>query len=196
MSELEDHKSFTVPTSSSTPYKLGTQLCYRSSSTDSICSMTPLDKGVYGSFSYYGPPGFSRGGNTPMASVAGLQHISSSMWQPPGLTSLHLQFTTETLNTEQSTEIYHLVAECQALNTDLAKQFQTLSGLEVMHHAMAQATAHETINAGCMAWNAAYSILSDGQALDKKHEETLQQLCLEADKAWKDTNNVEFNHQL
>ena len=102
----------------------------------------------------------------------------------------------QTLNAEQSKEIFNLAAECQVLSTDLAKQFQTLSGLKAMHHAMAQATAHETINVGWMARNVAYSILPEGQAQDKKHEETLQQLCAEADKAWKDTNNLVFNHQL
>ena len=86
--------------------------------------------------------------------------------------------------------------QCQALDTELAKQFQTLSRLEGMHCATAQDTANETINAGHMAWNVAYSVLPDGQALDKKCEETLQQLYMEANKAWKDTNNVVFNHQL
>ena len=93
-------------------------------------------------------------------------------------------------------EIFYLVAECQALGTELAKQFQTLCGLEVMHHAVAQATVHETINVGWMAKNTAYSILPDDQALDKKCEETLQQLHTEADQAWKDTNKLVFNHQL
>ena len=55
MCELEDHGSFTVLTSSSTPNKLGTQLHYQSSSTDSRLSMTPLDVGLYNSFSYHGP---------------------------------------------------------------------------------------------------------------------------------------------
>ena len=105
------------------------------------------------------------------------------MWQPPGLTSLHLLLTTETLNAEQTTEIYHLVAECQALGTELAKKFQTLSRLEAMHHAVAQATAYKAINVGYMVQSTAYSILPDGQASDKKHEETLQQLCVEADRA-------------
>ena len=65
-----------------------------------------------------------------------------------------------------------------------------------MHHTVAQATAHETINVGQMAQNAAYSILPDDKTWDKKHEETLQQHCAEADKAWKDTNDLVFNHQL
>ena len=82
LSELKDHGSFTVPTSSSTANKLGTQPCHCSSSTDSQSSMMPLDMGLYSSFSYYGPPGFGRGGNTPVPNVAGSQHVSSSMWQP------------------------------------------------------------------------------------------------------------------
>ena len=98
----------------------------------------------------------------------------------------------QTLSAEQSTEVLNLVAECQVLSTELAKQFQTLPGLEAMHHA----AAHETINAGWMAQKAAYSILFDGQTQDKKQEQTLQQLCAEADKAWKDTNDLVFNHQL
>ena len=61
---------------------------------------------------------------------------------------------------------------------------------------MVQATAHETINVGQMAQNVAHSILPEGWTLDKKHEETLQQLCAKADKAWKDTNDLVFNHQL
>ena len=128
-----------------------------------------------------------------MTSVAGSYHISSSAWQPPGLTSPPAM---QTLNTEQSTEIFNLAAECQALSTDLVKLFQKLSGLEMMHHAPAEATAHETINVGQMAQNTVYSVLSVGQTWDKKHEETLQQLCTKANKAWKDTNDLVFQHQL
>ena len=196
MSELEDHGSFTVPTSSSTPNKLWTQLHPRSSSTDSRFSMTPDDAGLYNSFSHYGPPGFSRGGTTPMASIARSQHVSNSMWQPPGLIPCTCSLPTGKLNAEQSTEIFNLAAECQALSTELAKQFQRLSRLEVVHHATAQATAHETINVGQMAQDVAYSLLQDDQTWDKKCEETLQQLRTEADKAWKDTNDLVFNHQL
>ena len=65
-----------------------------------------------------------------------------------------------------------------------------------MHHTVAQATANKTINAGWMAQNAAYSILLGDQTHDKKHEETLQQLCAKADQAWKDTNDLVFNHQM
>ena len=107
--------------------------------------MMPLDSGLYNSFSYSGPAGFCKGGATPMTSVAGSHHVSSTVWQPPGLTSPPAM---QTLNAEQSTEIFNLVAECQALSTKLAEQFQTLSRLKAILRAMAQATAHETINAG------------------------------------------------
>ena len=63
-----------------------------------------------------------------------------------------------------------------------------------MHYTAAQATAHKKM--GQMAHNVAYSILLDDQTHDKKHEETLQQLCTEADQAWKDTKDLVFNHQL
>ena len=87
VSELEDHRSFTMLTSFSTPNKLRTQQHYLSSSTNSRLSMMPLDSGLYNSFSYSGLTGFCKGGATPMTSVAGSHHVSSSLWQPPGLTS-------------------------------------------------------------------------------------------------------------
>ena len=100
-----------------------------------------------------------------MTSVAGLHHVSSSIWQPPGLT---FPPAMQTLNAEQSTEIFNLAAECQTLSTELAKQFQTFSRLEAMHQTMVQATAHETINVRWMAQNVAYSILPEGHTWDKK----------------------------
>ena len=182
MSELEDHGSFTMPTSSSTPNKLRTQQHYQSSSTNNRLSVTPLDMGIYKSISFYGPPGCGRDGATPMTSFAGSHHVSSSIWQPPGLTSPPAM---QTLIAEQSTEIFNLVAECQVLSTELSKQFQTISGLEAMHHT----AAHEMINVGWMAWNTAYSILPYGQTWDKKHEETLQWLHAKADNPWKEPND-------
>ena len=148
MSELEDHRCFTVPTGSSTPNKSGSQQHYRSSSTNSRLSTMPLDTRLYNSFSYSGPTGFYRYEGTPTTSVAGSYLVSSSIWQPPGLTSSPAM---QTLNVEQSTEIFNLAAECQALSTDLAKQFQKFSGLEAMHRTAAQAKAHKTINVGQMA---------------------------------------------
>ena len=91
--------------------------------------------------------------------------------------------------------IHQLAAECQALGSELAKQFQNLSGLEAIHHHAAQATAQETIDVGCMAHNAAFSTITANQT-DQKHQHSLCQFCTEADQAWKDTNDVIFSHQL
>ena len=63
-----------------------------------------------------------------------------------------------------------------------------------MHHAMAQATAHETINAGHMAHNATFSAITANQP-DGDCEEFLCQFH-EANQAWKDMNDVIFSHQL
>ena len=101
----------------------------------------------------------------------------------------------DTLSTRQAVEIYQLATECQALGAELAKQFQNLSRLEAIHHAAAQATAHETINARRMAHNAAFSAITTNQP-DADHEEFLHQFHAEADQAWKDTNDIIFSHQL
>ena len=159
----------TVPNLSSTPYKPEVHPHYHSSSTDNRCSQTPMDLSLYNSFGYHSPPGFGRGGVTPVGSVAGSQHISA----------------------QQTTEIFHLGAKCQVLGTQLDKQFKTLSRMEVMHHATAQVTTHKTINTGYVGRGVACSILMNGGDSDKKHEETLQKLCEEGDKAWEDTNNVD-----
>ena len=71
----------------------------------------------------------------------------------------------------------------QAMGTQLAKEFQQLSGLEAMHHATAQATAHETINRGHVERGAAYNILMHANAPDKKWEKTLWKLHREANQA-------------
>ena len=92
-------------------------------------------------------------------------------------------------------EIYQLATECQALGAELAKEFQNLSGVEAVHHTAAQATAHETINVGCMACNAAFSTITANQPKGD-HEKFLCQFCAEVDQAWRDTNDVIFSHQL
>ena len=60
---------------------------------------------------------------------------------------------------------------------------------------MAQTTAHETINAGCMAHNGAFSTITADQP-DADCEEFLHQFHTEADQAWKDTNDIFLSHQL
>ena len=101
----------------------------------------------------------------------------------------------DTLSTRQATEIYQLAAECQALGSELAKQFQNLSRLEAVHCAAAQATAHKTINAGSMAHSATYGIATATQT-DEEQESSMCRLCFEANQAWKDANEVIFSHLL
>ena len=97
----------------------------------------------------------------------------------------------DTLSAEQVVGIYQLATECQALGAELAKQFQNLSRLEVVHHAM----VHKTINVGCMAYNVSFSMIAANQP-DRDYEKFLHQVHAEADQAWKDMNDVIFSHQL
>ena len=170
MSESEDQVSFAPPSSTSTPNKIGSMPHFHSNSSDSRHSMTPLDTSLYGSFSYPGPTGMGHSSVTPVTSVAGSQRVTSSMWQLPRLFSPPLMSAMDILSTGQAVEIYQLATECQALGMELTKQFQNLSRLETMHHAVAQATAHKTINAGHMAHNATFSTIAANQP-DGDHEE-------------------------
>ena len=122
--------------------------------------------------------------------------ITSTVYAPTGVFSPNLQINSENLTAEQAPDMYNLVVEFQALDTKLANEFQTLSGLEAIHHAVAQATTHEIINAGCTAQSEAYGLLPRDQDHKPKHKETPQQLLTEADKVWKDTNDVMYSHQL
>ena len=97
----------------------------------------------------------------------------------------------DSLSAEQATEVYQLTAECQALGSNL----QTLSRLEAMHRAAAQATAYETINAGCMVCSTTFGIASMTQP-DEELESSLHRLHTEANKAWKDANDIIFSHLL
>ena len=137
------------------------------------------------SFHYNRPIGFSQDGVTPVGSMLGLHQVSSSMLQPGALFTPAMLPALCSLTPEQSAEIFHLGAKCQAMGTQLAKQFQMLSGLKAMHRAMAQATAHKTINQGWVERSAAYNILLSANASDKKCKRTLQKLHKEADQAWK-----------
>ena len=106
---------------------------------------------LYRSFSYPSYTCMHCGSITLTTSIARSQQITSSGWQPTRSFSPLPSQAMDTLSAEQVTEIYQLAAECQVLGSELTKQFQNLSGLEAMHHAAAQASAHETINVGCMA---------------------------------------------
>ena len=134
-----------------------------------------------------------------MASVSSATesaHITSTAYTPTRVFSSNLQFNSENLTAEQATDVYNLMVECHALGKKLATQFQTLSGLEVIHQATAQATTHEIINAGCTAQSEANMHLPRGNDREPKHQETLQQLLVEVDKVWKDTNDIVYSHQL
>ena len=111
--------------------------------------MTPFEMQFGGSFSIPSYAGVHRGSITPATSVARLQQVTSSGWHHPASFSPLTSQGTDTLSTEQAVEIYQLTTECWALCSELAKWFQTLSGLEAMHHATAQATAHKTALGTC-----------------------------------------------
>ena len=143
LSKTDDQFSFIYPTSTSTPNKMESGLHARSASSDSRCSMTPFEMGLSRSFSIPSHAGVHHGSITPMTSVARLQQVTSSGWhQPAPFSPLTLQ-SMDTLSAEQAAEVYQLATKCQALGSDLAKQFQTLRGLEAMHHTAVQVTAHE-----------------------------------------------------
>ena len=102
----------------------------------------------------------------------------------------------QTLTAEQSSKIFLLAVECQALGTNLAKQFQTISGLKVIHQAATQVTAYETISMGQMAHNMAFSPPTGADVDAAVPEETKQQNHTEADKTWKATHELVYNHLL
>ena len=64
-----------------------------------------------------------------------------------------------------------------------------------MHCTAAQATAHETINVGCMACSITFGVTTATQS-DQEHESSLCRLCTEANQVWKDVNDVIFSHLL
>ena len=99
------------------------------------------------------------------------------------------------LSAEQATEIYQLATKCQALGSDLDKQFHTICRLEASHRATAQATTHETVFSGCLIHSAAYAVAATTQQT-KEWESTVHRLRDKANKAWKDANDVIFSHLL
>ena len=132
---------------------------------------------------------------TPATSVAGLQQVTSSRWHHPVLFSPLPMQGLDPLSAEQAADIYQLATEGQALDSDLAKWFQTICGLKASHHTTAQATAHEMVLSGCLICSAAYAVAATTQQADE-WESALCRLCEEANKAWKDVNDVIFSHLL
>ena len=195
LSETDDQASFMGSTSTLTPNKAGGGLHPCSSSNDSRHSMTPFEVGLYWSFSYPSCTGVHCSSITCVTIIAGSQQVNGSGWQPTRSFSPLLSQAMDTLSAEQATEIYQLAAECQALGSELTKQFQNLSRLETMHRAASQASAHETINGGCMAHSATFGIATATQT-DKEWKSSMHRLCIKANQAWKDGNEVIFSHLL
>ena len=157
--------------------------------------MTPFETGSGKSFSLPSSIWICRCSLTPVTSVSGLQHITSSGWhQAAPLSPLTLQGL-DPLNAKQATAIFQLATEWQTLGSELAKWFQTLCRLEASHHVAAQATAHEIVLSRHQAHSAAYGVATATQQAEQQ-ESTLCRLCEEANKAWKDTNDVIFSHLL
>ena len=135
------------------------------------------------------------GSLNPVTSVARLQQVTSSGWHHPAPFSLLPLQGLEPLSAKQATEIYQLATECQALGSDLAKQFQTICWLKASHCTVAQATAHEMVLSRCLIHSAAYAVAATTQQV-KEWESTLHRLCDKANKVWKDANDVIFSHLL
>ena len=135
------------------------------------------------------------GSLTPVTSIARSQQVTSSRWHHPApFFPLPLQGL-DPLSAQQAAEIYHLATECQALGSDLAKWFQTICGLKASHCATAQASTHETVLSGCLIHSTAYAVAATTQQA-KEQESTLCGLHNEANKAWKNTNDIIFSHLL
>ena len=157
--------------------------------------MTPFKTGLSGSFNIPGDAGMCHSSFTPVTSFTRSQQVTSSRWHHPApFSTLPLQGL-DPLSAEQATEIYQLAIECQALGSGLAKWFQTICGLKASHHTVAQATTHELVLSGHLIHSTAYAVAATTQQA-KEWESTLRGLCKEANKAWKDANDVIFSHLL
>ena len=121
-------------------------------------------------------------------SVTSSHHISST-WSPNVFPSGP---SAPRLTVDQATSLFGLASKCQALGVRLAKDFQTLSGLEVIHRNSVQGTVHEKLTLGRSACEAAYTAIPRDNIMDAEHEATTRCLHSEADAAWKKM----YNHQL
>ena len=138
-------------------------------------------------------PSMGFGSLTPsVPSIAGSHHILST-WPPDSLPSGP---SAPRLTIDQANSIFSLASECQALGVRLAKDFQTLSGLEAIHRNSVQGTAHETLTLGRSAREAAYAAILQDDITEAEREATMCHLCSEADAAWKKMHEVMYNHQL
>ena len=138
-------------------------------------------------------PSVGLGSLTPLVpSITGSHHILST-WPPNSFPS---RPSTPQLTIDQANSIFSLASECQALGVKLAKDFQTLSGLEAIHRNSIQGTAHETLTLGCSTREAAYAAILRDDITEAECEATTRRLHSEADAAWKKMHEVMYNHQL
>ena len=156
--------------------------------------MTPFELGLSRSLNIPGDPRMCHDSLTPVTSIAGSQ-VTSSKWHPSApFSPLTLQGL-DPLSTKQAAKIYQLTIEYQALGFDFAKWFQTICRLKASHHTVAQATAHEMVLSRYLIHSASYAVATTTQQA-KEWESTLHRLCDEANKAWKDVNDIIFSHLL
>ena len=190
---MDEQLSFlSLPAVTSIPNKVRGE-CQCSMSIDSIPSIVSFDPQPYPSFSYIGPTGMGPG-STPTLSLSGFEHVTSSGFCLPEDKPSHLP-PIACLSRDQVAEIYQLITECQELHTEVAQKFSCLSTLKAIQWIAAQATAHETINAGCVAHEVA-GICNMLNPDVGGHESIWQQLTMEVDQVWKDTNDILLSHPL
>ena len=145
------------------------------------------------SFNLPGLPSIGLGSLTPsVPSIAGSHHILST-WPPNSFPS---RPSTPWLTIDQANSIFGLMSECQALGIKLAKDFQTLSGLEAIHHNSIQGMVHETLTLGHSAHEATYADILRDDIMEAECEAMTRHLHSKADAAWKKMHKVMYNHQL
>ena len=193
VTDMDEQPSFLSPPNvTSTSHKVRGERQH-SMSIGSIPSMMSFDPQLYLSFSYIGSTGVGPG-SMPTLSLSGSQRVTSSGFCLSKDKSSHLPPITR-LSRDQAAEIYQLVTECQELQAEVAQKFQHLSTLKTTQRIAAQATAHETINAGCMTHEAAgiQNMLNPDVG---GHKRIWWWLTVEANQVWKDTNDILLSHQL
>ena len=180
-----------APSITSTPLGKAGPREGRTISSDSRHSSASLFNSL--SFNIPGLPSVGFGSLTPLVpSITGSHHISST-WPTDSFPS---RPSAPWLTINQANSIFGLVSECQALGVRLAKDFQTLSGLEAIHRNSIQGTAHEMLTLGHSAHEATYAAILWDNITEAEREAMTHHLRFEADAAWKKMHEVMYNHQL
>ena len=180
-----------APSITSTPLGKASHMEGRTVSSDSRHSSASLFASL--SFNIPGLPSLGFGSLTPLVpSITSSHHISST-WPPDSFPSgqsvLHLTI-------DQATSLFGLASECQVLGVRLAKDFQTFSGLEAIHHNSVQGMVNETLTLGHSAHKAAYAAILQDNIVEVEHNAMMRHLHSEAYAAWKKMHEVMYNHLL